>query len=316
MRRFLILPVLILAVVAVWLWGFGGAGRVTLWAATEQHNVQNAMAGALRRLRAGDVGAVLTLWGLCFSYGVLHAAGPGHGKLVIGGYGLGARVPALRLGGLAIASSLAQAATAVLLVYAGVLVFGLGREALQGLADGGFQILSNLMIAGIGLWLAVRGLRHLRAALQRPVPAAQPLPDFGLSLPMPHSHTHTADAVCESCGHAHGPTVEQAAEVRSLRDAVVLIAAIAARPCTGALFLLVLCWRMGIDWAGIGGAFVMGLGTATVTLVVAFGSVAFRESALAQAATGPGLARMLVWTEVLAGLLVLALATQMTWRAI
>ena len=315
MRKLLILPVLILMGIAVWLWGFGGAGRVTLWAAAEQHNVQNAMAGALRRLRAGDTGAVLTLWGLCFSYGVLHAAGPGHGKLVIGGYGLGARVPALRLGGLAIASSLAQAATAVLLVYAGVMVFGLGRETLQGLADGGFQILSNLMIAGIGLWLALRGFRHLRRALQRPVPAAsQALPDFGLSLPMPHSHSE--DATCESCGHAHGPTIEQAAEVRSVRDAVVLIAAIAARPCTGALFLLVLCWRMGIDWAGIGGAFVMGLGTATVTLAVAFGSVAFRESALAQAATGQGVARMLALAEVLAGLLVLVLAAQMTLRVI
>jgi ABC-type nickel/cobalt efflux system permease component RcnA len=289
-------------------------------AAEGQRDVQNAMAGALRALRAGEPGAILSLWALCFGYGFFHAAGPGHGKIVIGGYGLGRRVPMLRLSGLAVASSLAQAATAVVLVYAGILILGWSRETLQALADTGFDMLSNVLIAGIGLWLTWRGLRALlRLRVAQAVPAVKGAEGqveslFELGQPMP-DHASTGDgAVCEACGHAHGPTLEQAEAVRSWRDAAMVIGAVAARPCTGALFLLVLTWRLDLVWAGIAGAFVMALGTATVTLAVAVASVSMRESALMQAATGTGTLRILSILEVVAGAAILAIALQLILR--
>jgi ABC-type nickel/cobalt efflux system permease component RcnA len=131
---------------------------------------------------------------------------------------------------------------------------------------------------------------------------------------MPDHAPTGAGAVCETCGHAHGPTLEQAAEVRSLRDAVMVIGAIAARPCTGALFLLVLTWRLDLIWAGVAGAFVMALGTASVTLAVAVASVSFRESALLQAATGTATLRLLSAFEALAGAIILAIALQLLLR--
>ena len=140
----------------------------------------------------------------------------------------------------------------------------------------------------------LRGARHLHG-LRKPV----------------HAH----DDICASCGHAHGPSVEQAAEVRSWRDAAAIVAAIAVRPCTGAVFLLILTWRFGLDWAGIIGAFVMGLGTASITVLVAFAAVGLRETAL-QLVSNRGTARMMASAEIAAGALVMLLALQLVQRSI
>ncbi len=293
-------PIVVLGVfgaLAVWLWGFGGADWMTRLAAGMQRDVQNAMAAALRGLRTSEPGALVSLWGLCFAYGFVHAAGPGHGKLVIGGYGAGTRVPAKRLAGLALGASLAQAVTAIVLVYAAVFVLGWGREQMTSVADDVLAPLSYGLIGLVGLWLMIRGMRHLR-----------PKHD--------HDHAHEGDGdVCSSCGHAHGPTLEQAETVRSWRDALAVIGTIAVRPCTGALFLLILTWRLDIDWAGIIGALVMGLGTASITVLVAFAAVGFRESAL-QLVSHAAVARTLAWAEILAGAIVVVLASQLVLRFI
>jgi nickel/cobalt exporter len=301
MHRIAVITLALIGALAVWLWGMGGADQIALQAAAGQQQVQNAMAGALRALQQGDLSAVITLWSLCFAYGFVHAAGPGHGKLVIGGYGLGARVPMQRLAGLALASSLAQALTAVALVYGAVWALGWGRAQMTALADDVLEPFSYALIAGVGLWLVLRGGRHLRRAM------AAPQHDH-------HHHPHD-DGTCQSCGHAHGPTPEQAANVRSLRDALAIIAAIAVRPCTGALFLLILTWRFGLDWVGIAGAFIMGLGTASVTVLVAIAAVGFRESAL-QLVSHRSTARVMAAAEIAAGGIVMVLALQLVQRSL
>ena len=135
---------------------------------------------------------------------------------------------------------------------------------------------------------AWRGLKMLR-----PAPAAH------------HHHHHHGQSSC-GCGHAHGPSPAQVAETRSLRDALLLIAGIAARPCTGALFLLILTWRIDIFAAGVAGTFAMGVGTASVTLVVAALSVWARRGSMALApAQGSALTRILPGAMQLgAGLLI------------
>ncbi len=297
-RPVLSLAALALAALVIWLWGFGGAAQVSTWARAGQAETQQAMARLLRALRAGEPGALAGLMGLCFAYGFFHAAGPGHGKLLIGGYGMAARVSALRLSLLALASSFAQAAAAVLLVYAGIFVFDLTRQHMTDLAEDIMAPASFAAIALVGLWLAIRGLRRWRQ--NRPAPT--------------HDH-HDHGTPCASCGHKHGPTLAEAEAVTGWRDAAALIGAVAIRPCTGALFLLILTWRMGLDLAGILGAFAMGLGTASVTLAVALASVTLREGALARLTTGDT-ARALPLFEIAAGVIIAALSTHLMLGAL
>jgi ABC-type nickel/cobalt efflux system permease component RcnA len=235
---------------------------------------------------------------VCFAYGFLHAAGPGHGKLVIGGYGMARRVPFGRLAGVALASSLAQAAVAVGLVYAVVALLGLGRSEAEGLAEEVMAPLGTLMVAGVGLWLVWRGVVGLRAqgGARHDHHHDQAHHDPAHA---PHSH----GTVCETCGHAHGPTVEEVQHLTGWRDTLALVAGIAMRPCSGALFLLILTWQLGIASAGIMGTFAMGLGTAMVTIGVAAMAVWAREGALASL-PGEGAARFLPWFEIIAGLVV------------
>lgn len=263
--RVLALTGLVVGLVLMALWMAGGLTGIERWAADQQRSVQNLMAGALRALRAGQPGAVASLMGLCFGYGVVHAVGPGHGKLVIGSYGFGTQVPLARLAGLSVISSLAQAGTAVALVWGGITILDLGREALTDLSEVAMAQASTVLVALVGLWLALRGLRMLMAEARRHDA---------------HAHDHDHGPGC-GCGHAHGPTPAQVAQTRSLRDGVLVVASIAARPCTGALFLLILTWRMGIFGIGILGTVAMGLGTALVTLAVAGLSVWARRGSFA-----------------------------------
>ena len=94
----------------------------------------------------------------------------------------------------------------------------------------------------------------------------------------------------------------------SWRDAIAIVASIAIRPCTGAVFLLILCFGLGIPWAGIAGALVMGLGTASLTVLVAVAAVSARQSVFS-GWSGLGAIRAMGVIEVGAGALIALVAT-------
>ncbi len=278
MRRTMMLVGLGVVVVLALLWLTGALEGVTGVVQSAQRAAQERLAGAIRALRSGEPGALLAFWGLCLGYGVLHASGPGHGKLVIGGYGLARRVPVLRLAGLALVASLAQALVAVALVYALLAVLGLTRVAVEGVAERWISPVGHAMIAGLGLWLVWRGVRGL---------AGQ---GDGHHDHEHHSHAeghHDDHEHGPHCAHAHGPTLAEVEALGGWRDAAALVAGIALRPCSGALFVLIITFQLGIALAGVVGALVMGLGTALVTVLAAVLSVWAREGAL----SGLGLGR-------------------------
>lgn len=298
MRGVLSVGAVVVAVACWWLWMMGGAAQIGDWAAAHQRTFQNQMALALRGVRAGNAHAFWTLISVCFAYGFFHAVGPGHGKVLIGGYGLARRVAVLRLSVISLLASLGQAVTAVALVYGGVWLFQLSREELVGTADDVMAPVSYAMIVAVGLWLLLRGLRRL---IMRPAPVDH----------APHDGGH-----CDSCGHRHGPTVDEVGAVTSLREAALLIGGIAIRPCTGALFVLVITLGMGIPAVGIAGAFAMALGTAVVTVGVGIGAVGLRGGLLQGLAGSAFATRVVPVVEVVAGALVVLGAGGLLLRAI
>ena len=308
MSRYLIVPVAIACGLLLWFWGSGGFDSLAAWAAGEQRAFQNQIARSLRAARAEQPEAVATLLTVCFAYGFFHAIGPGHGKVLIGGYGLGRRVAFWRLSAISVFSSLGQAVTAIVLVYAGVLIFQMSRQSLVGATEQVMAPISYAAISAIGLWLVFRALRGF---------ARRHRSDAAASHHHHHDHHHhDHDKACPDCGHRHGPSAEEVANVGSPREALVLVAGIAARPCTGALFVLILTWQMGIAMLGIAGAFAMALGTALVTTLVGWTSFGLRGGLLASASATRFASVLAPTIELVAGLLIVVIAGGLLLRAL
>lgn len=309
MTRALGLGGLVLVAVLVSVWALGGLDRAEAMAVAAQRAFRDDLAATLRALRAGEAGALWALVGLAFGYGVLHAAGPGHGKVLIGGYGVARRVALVRLAVLALVSSLMQATVAVGLVYGGLGLFGATREAIGAAGDGWMVAVGHGMMAAIGIWLVWRGLAGMRRVVAGPVAHHHAHRDDH-----DERHHHRHHDACDTCGHRHAPSLAQVQAVAGWREMAVLVAGIAIRPCTGALMLLVLTWQLGLVWTGIVSAYAMGLGTALVTVVVAVLAVTAREGAFAGF---PGLARAraaLPVVEIAAGGLVAIVALSLLAR--
>ncbi len=276
-------------------WWFGAFQALTHWAAGQQRLAQSALARSLRALRVGEPGAIIGFAAVCFSYGFLHAIGPGHGKLAVGGYGLARKVTALRLGAIAISGSLVQALTAILLVYSGITILQISRTQITDIGEDWFAPASAAAIVAIGVWLVIRGVNRIRKMTTHNIDG--------------HGHCHT-------CGHAHGPDPEAVANSAGWRESLALVIGVGIRPCTGALFVLILGWRMEIEQAAIMGAIAMAIGTACVTLVIALGAVGLRSGALASLGESGRANRIAAMVEVLAGLVVVVLAVGLFMQAV
>ncbi|MEM7642077.1 MAG: hypothetical protein AAF366_06065 [Pseudomonadota bacterium] len=287
MRLRAVLPLALLTALLLVAWQIVPWSSLMHWAVTAQREFQNAMATALRAVQAGEPAAVASLCAATALYGVVHAAGPGHGKVLLGGAALASGATMRRMAVLTLASSLAQAATAIALV--GVLVLALRMGAMQvgQLADAWLAPASYAAIAVVGAYLVLRGLWMLRAR--------------------PAGHDNHQDQRNCGCGHAHGPTTAQAASLTGWRDGIALVASIAIRPCTGALFLLAIALRLDVFWTGALAVVTMGLGTAGFNIVVAGSAVLARRAALVGAG-GAELRTLSAGAHVVGGALIVALS--------
>ena len=115
------------------------------------------------------------------------------------------------------------------------------------------------------------------------------------------------------------PVTQRSTEIAgagSLRELAALVAGIAIRPCTGAIFVLLITWQMGIPAAGIAAALSMALGTAMVTVAVGASAAGLRGGVMG-ALTGSRLAaRALPVLEIAGGAAIVALTTGLLLRSL
>ncbi|MGP4877903.1 nickel/cobalt transporter, partial [Klebsiella pneumoniae] len=134
------------------------------------------------------------LLGFSFVYGVLHALGPGHGKIVITTW-LATHPAKLKSSiGLTLAASLLQGLVAIALVVVVLALLQLPARQLH-LSSFWLEKGSYLLVGALGLLLCWRALKKLRLLLRRPTFTAF----------TPH-HVHNEHC---GCGHQHLPAPEQ-----------------------------------------------------------------------------------------------------------
>ena len=263
----------------------GPFGGFFLWVAETQRDFYAQMRAALTSMRDGGSGAWLLI-GLSFVYGILHAAGPGHGKVVISSY-MVANESALRRGILlSFASAMVQAISAIVIV-------GLGFAVLRQFAISQtdtvrfFELASYALVIVLGVWLLIRKLAALRP--ERPLVALSAAVahshshrdhDHRHSHSNDHHHHHGNGAVCSTCGHAHMPSPQQVESVGSLRDMAALVLSVGLRPCTGALIVLTFAFLNGLWLAGLVSVVAMAFGTAITVSLLATMAVTAKNAAL------------------------------------
>jgi ABC-type nickel/cobalt efflux system permease component RcnA len=280
------------------------------WIQVRQKAFYDAMSGALKGIRGqSQWTAAFMLMAMSFGYGVLHAAGPGHGKAVVSAWVL-ANERELRRGILiACMSAVFQALTAIVLVSAMLMTVQAAGTAARGLAAT-LESASYALIALLGVWLVVQALRASPAAL-----AAQPA-GHGHS----HSHVHhVTDSHGDgcACGHSHMPAVRAVSGEWSLARAISLAFAVGLRPCTGAILVLLLSSAMGLYWAGIASTLAMAVGTALTVSAIAVLAVTSRQLALKVAGRDSvWLSRTVVGLKLAGGLAIAGMGGLLFWASL
>ncbi|AZI86584.1 nickel/cobalt transporter [Kosakonia sp. CCTCC M2018092] len=297
-------PLLLFMVMAVlgalWLWQ--AWPQVVMRSALWQREVNIQMSTLLKAVAENPTKAGGTLLLFSFVYGVLHALGPGHGKVVITTW-LATHPSKLKPAiGLTLASSLLQGLVAILLVVVVLSLLALPARQLH-LSGYWLEKGSYLLVGVLGLLLCWRALKRLRQLLHAPKFRAF----------MPH-HVHHDNC---GCGHQHLPTQSQLQNGGDWRARLVIVLSMGMRPCSGAIMVLLFSKVIGVFAWGVASALAMAAGTSLTISGLALLVHGFRQLAVKLSGKrAPVLWRQIGWTTLaLAGGVVLVSAAVVMWMS-
>jgi nickel/cobalt exporter len=298
------------------------------WVQQKQADFYLALEHSLAALKSDWTGFwVLGL--LSFLYGIFHAAGPGHGKVVISSYVLANEAQMRRGVLLSFLAAMLQSLVAIAFVLIAASVLGMTAMAMSEAANW-IGILSYGLVALLGLWLILRkvfrwGHNHNHDHSDEAIPAANPMqalarrhmgapvhalaaggpqltsfrtieagPDDYGRLPghahYGHGHGHDHD---DEAGHVH---IVTPAQLRGgWREQLGVVLSVGIRPCSGALIVLAFALSQGLLAAGIVAVLLMGVGTAITTGILAALAVGFKGLARGVAGADNKATGIIVW---------------------
>ena len=261
------------------------AQGVSGWILAQELGFYRLLSGAIHAAKQSGT-ATWGLVALSLGYGIFHAAGPGHGKAVIASYML-ANERALRRGlVIALGAALLQGLSAVAIVGIGALVFKAAATRMTAAAHA-VEIVSYAGIVVLGAVLVyVKGASLLAVWRAAPAGAAAYAPGGGaasafLADDCAKDHIHGP-----GCAHFHAPDPRMLGAGFSWKSALLTMIAAGARPCSGAILVLVFALAQGIFSAGIFAVVAMSLGTAITTAALASAAVFAKKAAVKYSKAG------------------------------
>ena len=253
------------------------ARGISGWLLAKESGFYRLLSTAIRAAEESGA-AVFGLAGLSLAYGIFHAAGPGHGKMVIASYML-ANERALRRGiAIAFGAALLQGVSAVAIVGVSAVLFRASAKhmttaayAVELASYGGVVILGAALVyaKGAALLCAWRLAPAMAAA-----GAGGPNTSFSADACSKH-HGHGPE-----CSHFHAPDPKTLGAGFSWKAALLTMAAAGLRPCSGAILVLVFALAQGVFATGVFAVAAMSLGTAATTSALASTAVLAKNAAV------------------------------------
>lgn len=213
-----------------------------------QRIMNQELSGLLRQVAENPAQAGGILLNVSFGYGVLHALGPGHGKMVLTTW-LATHPSKLKTSlQLTFAAALLQGIVAISWVTLTLVGLQLSARQLH-LGSVWLEKGSYLLVAVLGLLLALRGVRRLWGLLRR-------RPKHRVLRSAAVDDTHCG------CGHQHLPRQDQLAVRDDWRTRMMVVVSMGLRPCSGAIVVLLFSKVIGVFNWGVLSVLAMALGTA------------------------------------------------------
>lgn len=285
----------------IWLWRVWP--QVLMQSAVWQRSLNLELSRLLQAVAENPAAAGLSLLGFSFVYGVVHALGPGHGKIVITTW-LATHPSKLKSSiNLTLAASLLQGLVAIALVVVVLALLQLPARQLH-LSSFWLEKGSYALVGVLGLLLCWRALKKLRMLLRKPKFTAF----------TPH---HVHDQHC-GCGHQHMPDPKQLERDEDWRARLMIILSMGMRPCSGAIMVLLFSKVIGVFGWGVASALAMAAGTSLTISSLALLVHVFRTLAVKLSGNKtPVLWRQVGWTTLaLAGGAVLVAAAVVMWVSV
>ncbi|WP_029593610.1 nickel/cobalt transporter [Franconibacter pulveris] len=293
------LALFLLLVLAGSFWLWRAWPQVMMESALWQRSVNRELSGLLQQVAQNPSRAGVSLLAFSFLYGVLHALGPGHGKIVIATW-LATHPSRLKRSlALTLASSLLQGLVAIGLVVVVLKLLALPARQLH-LSSYWLEKGSYLLVGGLGAMLCWRAVKRLRGLLRKPT--------FNAFTPH-HAHSETC-----GCGHQHLPSPNQLERADDWRARLMVVLSMGMRPCSGAIMVLLFSKVIGVFGWGVAAALAMAAGTSLTVSAIALFVHSFRRLAVRLGGGTPPLWRQTGWaTLALAGGVALVFAALVMW---